>query len=81
MLNMLATSAMGMPGWQEMMVLALVALVIFGPKRLPMLARSLGQTITELKRGISGVQNEIEDAADQAKKSVKEAVTEAKKGV
>lgn len=41
---------MGPVGWQEMAVIFLVALVLFGPKKLPELGRTLGKAITEFRR-------------------------------
>lgn len=79
MFNELATSAMYMPGWPEMVIFGTLALVIFGPKRLPALARSLGQSITELKRGFKDIHKSIEEAEDEANQSVKEVVEEIKK--
>jgi sec-independent protein translocase protein TatA len=38
----------------DLIVVAVVALLIFGPKRLPMLGRSLGQGMREFKDGIMG---------------------------
>lgn len=42
-----------MPGGLEWVVIGLVALLLFG-KRLPGVARSLGQTLTEFKSGLAG---------------------------
>jgi TatA/E family protein of Tat protein translocase len=41
---------MGPVGWQEMLVIFIVALVLFGPKKLPELGRTLGKAITEFRR-------------------------------
>lgn len=38
----------------DLIIVAVVALLIFGPKRLPMLGRSLGQGLREFKGGITG---------------------------
>jgi sec-independent protein translocase protein TatA len=46
-----------MPGWigvPELIVLLLVLLLIFGPKRLPEMGRSLGKGMREFKDSISG---------------------------
>ena len=46
---------MGPLGVQEMVVIFLVALVLFGPKRLPELGRTIGRAISEFRRA----QNEL----------------------
>jgi sec-independent protein translocase protein TatA len=44
---------MGPVGVQEMVVIFLVALLLFGPKKLPELGRSIGKAITEFRRAQS----------------------------
>ena len=44
---------MGPVGVQEMMVIFLVALVLFGPKKLPELGKTIGKAITEFRRAQS----------------------------
>ena len=48
---------LGMP---EILVILLVALLIFGPRKLPELGRSLGQSIREFKRGAQEIREELE---------------------
>jgi sec-independent protein translocase protein TatA len=48
----------------DLIVVAVVALLIFGPKRLPMLGRSLGQGLREFKEGIMG-ENKHGDAEER----------------
>jgi sec-independent protein translocase protein TatA len=48
--------------WELLLFLAIV-LLIFGSTRLPTLARSIGQSITEFKKGVKG----IEDQSDEKK--------------
>lgn len=51
---------LGMGPWEILMILV-VALLLFGAKRIPEIAQSLGKGITEFKRGIKDVQSEIEN--------------------
>jgi sec-independent protein translocase protein TatA len=41
---------MGPLGWQEMAFIFVLALLLFGPKKLPEIGRTLGKAITEFKR-------------------------------
>ena len=41
-------------GFPEIVVLLVLALIIFGPKRLPELGKSLGKGIREFKESVSG---------------------------
>ena len=49
----------------EIGLVALVALLLFG-KRLPEVARSLGKGITEFKKGIKDVGNDVEKGVEKA---------------
>ncbi len=44
----------GSIGWQGLVVILLIALIIFGPKRLPEMGRSLGRGMREFKDSITG---------------------------
>ena len=57
-----------MPGGWEMVVIAIVILLLFGAKKLPELARGLGQGIREFKGAVDGVKDEINDAKDKVDK-------------
>ncbi len=49
----------GMPGGGELLVLFLVILVMFGPKRLPEVARSVGRVLDELRRASQDFKDQI----------------------
>jgi sec-independent protein translocase protein TatA len=51
----------GMPGGAEWIVLLAVVLLLFGGSRLPQLAKGLGQSIKEFKRGAGQEEFKIED--------------------
>jgi sec-independent protein translocase protein TatA len=64
---MMPLFAFGMPGPGEMMVIGLIALLIFG-NRLPSVMRSLGKSVTEFKKGVAGIEEEIDSAVAAADK-------------
>lgn len=49
-------------GFQEMLIILVVVLIFFGPKRLPDLAKSLGKGIAEFKKASEEVRQGINDA-------------------
>lgn len=55
---------MNMPGATELMAIALVALLIFGPRKLPEIGRSVGQAMREFRRTSNEVMNTIHGALD-----------------
>ena len=59
----------GPPGVVELVVVSLIVLLLFG-KRLPSVMGSLGRSVVEFKKGISGVEDEV----DKAKKEIEDAV-------
>ena len=56
--------ALSFPGGMEWLVILIVGLLIFG-RRLPDVARSFGRSITEFKKGMRDVQDDIHSAVDR----------------
>ena len=56
-----------MTGQWEWIVILVIAVLIFG-RRLPDIARSIGKSITEFKKGIKDSENEIHKAIDESDK-------------
>jgi TatA/E family protein of Tat protein translocase len=54
-------------GLPELMVILVVALLIFGPTKLPELARSLGRGLAEFRRASSDLRQSFADATEEAR--------------
>ena len=50
----------------EMMVLAVIALIVLGPQRLPEMARSLGRGLREFRAALSSDRDDDRDELDRA---------------
>lgn len=68
---------MGNIGFPEMILIFVVALLVFGPKRLPELGRSLGRGLSEFRRASSDLKNSIEREIDAAE--IEQSIAETKK--
>ena len=53
-------------GWSEIIVILLVVLLLFGSKRIPELARSLGRASHEFKKAKENIMREGEDLINEA---------------
>jgi sec-independent protein translocase protein TatA len=53
-------------GYQELLLILVIVLILFGAQRLPDLAKSLGSSVKEFKKGINEVTKD--DAASTAKR-------------
>ncbi|HBI47747.1 MAG TPA: twin-arginine translocase subunit TatB [Smithella sp.] len=49
-------------GMQELIIIAIIALIIVGPKKLPDLAKSLGKGFNEFKKATEGITEDLKDA-------------------
>ena len=54
-----------MIGSQDVIIALVIGLVLFGSKKLPELARGLGQSLKEFKKATSDVTSEIQSAMDE----------------
>ncbi len=65
----------GSIGMPELIIILVIALIIFGPRKLPELGKSLGRSINEFKRASTDLQNTLEQEIrleDQKEKQEKE---------
>lgn len=59
-------------GTTELLLIAALALLLFGGKKLPELMRGLGKGVREFKEGVKDVSNINEDTTTEAKQENKE---------
>ena len=52
---------LGSVGMPELIIIMVIALMVFGPRRLPELGRAVGQTINEFKKGANDLRNTVEE--------------------
>lgn len=55
-------------GMQEILLIALIVLLLFGGKKIPELMRGLGKGVKSFKEGMS----KVEDEVDEIKKDIQE---------
>jgi len=55
-------------GMQELIIIAIIALIIVGPKKLPDLAKSLGKGFSEFKRATDGITDDIKETLKEDEK-------------
>lgn len=64
-MNTQGIMALGIPGTWEWLAIAVIGLLLFG-KRLPEVGKSLGKSIVEFKKGLRGIEDDIDKAIDQS---------------
>lgn len=57
-------------GYQELLLILVIVLILFGAQRLPDLAKSLGSSVKEFKKGVNEINQD--DAASAATTTKKE---------
>ena len=68
----------GSIGMPELIIILVIALIIFGPRKLPELGKSLGRSLNEFKRASADLQNtleqeiKLEEQKEQKEKETKE---------
>jgi Tat protein translocase TatB subunit len=55
-------------GMQELIIIAVIALIIVGPKKLPDLAKTLGKGFSEFKKATDGITDDLKETMKEDKK-------------
>ena len=54
-------------GWQEIILIVLVILLLFGARRIPEVMRSMGKGIKEFKKGMKDIESDIKEEEEKGK--------------
>jgi len=63
---------LGIIGGQEIIIIAIIILILFGGKKIPELMRGLGRGVGEFKKGKSEVMDELNDLTPKSDSSSKD---------
>jgi sec-independent protein translocase protein TatA len=58
-------------GYQELLIILVIVLILFGANRFPELARSLGSSVKEFKKGVNEVKDDTTTAATKKEEEKK----------
>lgn len=69
---MIQSALLGMLGTNEIIIILVIVLLLFGGRKIPELMRGLGKGVREFNDAKSNVKKEIEESASDVKNAVKE---------
>jgi TatA/E family protein of Tat protein translocase len=69
---------MGQLGFQELLIIFVIALLVFGPKKLPELGKSLGKGLREFKKATEDLKSNWEDQMKEIEEPIKETAKDLK---
>jgi sec-independent protein translocase protein TatA len=69
---MIQTTLLGMLGTNEIIIILVIVLLLFGGRKIPELMRGLGKGVREFNDAKTNVKKEIEESAGDVKNSIKE---------
>lgn len=69
-------SNIGIPG---LILIIVLSLIVFGPKKLPELGRAVGQTLSEFKKSAKELTSDVVEEIDEAKELATKEVSKEKK--
>lgn len=67
---MIQTNLLGMLGTNEIIIILVIVLLLFGGRKIPELMRGLGKGVREFNDAKSNVKKEIEESSNEVKNSI-----------
>jgi sec-independent protein translocase protein TatA len=62
----------GMAGWSELVLILALALILFGPKRLPEIAEAMGKSIKKFKSATNSATEEVKREIDEVGRELRD---------
>ena len=62
----------GMAGWSELLLILALALILFGPKRLPEIAEAMGKSIRKFKSATRNATDEVKREIDDVGREIRD---------
>jgi sec-independent protein translocase protein TatA len=59
-------------GWPEMVLILIVVLIVFGPRRLPEIADALGKSVRKFKSATRDASQEVQRELNEAKRNLED---------
>ena len=69
---------MGQLGFQELLIIFVIALLVFGPRKLPELGKSLGKSLREFKKATEDLKTTWEDQVREVENPIKDVTKDLK---
>ncbi len=63
---------LGIIGGQEILIILLIILVLFGGRKIPELMRGLGKGVKEYKNAVNGIEDEVRQVTEEKPKESKD---------
>jgi TatA/E family protein of Tat protein translocase len=63
---------LGSIGFPELLLILVIALLLFGPKKLPEIGKTLGRSIAEFKKATNDLKRSLEEEVDSASNAMAE---------
>ena len=76
--GLLQEDFMGQLGFQELLIIFVIALLVFGPKKLPELGKSLGKGLREFKKATEDLKSNWEDQMKEIEEPIKDTAKDLK---
>jgi sec-independent protein translocase protein TatA len=59
-------------GWQELLIILAIVLIVFGPRKLPEIAEAFGKSINKFKSATKDATDDVKKELDEARRGIED---------